>query len=159
MLVTEVIAPVLGSVFLNHGYLYSPVILGLPLELCGIVIIWMLPETLKGNDLARPDDVEVSKNHVVSSGQSQTSTRAAIAPATQSIWQPLRQSLRPMIQIASIILKDIRLSLTLFAFMVNKLSRQILDLLVQYASKRLEWTVAKVRVAYQPASHSLTITP
>jgi len=158
MLVTEVIAPVLGSVFLDHGYLYSPVILGLPLELSGFAIIRMLPETLKGNDLARPDDAEVPNNHVVSSGHSQTSIRAAIAPATQSMWQPLRQSLRPMIQIASIVLKDIRLSLTLFAFMVNKLSRQILDLLVQYASKRLEWTVAKVRVAYQLASHSLTIT-
>lgn len=142
MLITEVLAPILSSSFMSHGFLYLPILLGVPFEIFCFYLVWLLPETLKQKRTAQ-DTYNSAEDEAMLSGESCDET-SGLKPKVASMKQSLIQILKPVISIGHLALKDIRLMLALFAFMVNKLQRQLLDMMVQYSSARLKWTVAQV---------------
>lgn len=140
-LINEIIAPVLSSLLMAQGYLYVPMFIALPMELAGFGILFVIPNTL------------ARKSHSASGQvpeQTDNSTPADSVdeiPKKDSSGLTRRMSIlsKPAKRLALLVVSDVRIGLVLLAFMVNKLSRQITELLVQYSSKRLGWTLAKVR--------------
>ena len=123
---------------------YVPFFVGLPLEMAGFLILHWIPE-------------KKSKKTVLNE-----------EPASNQLLEPLDRasSLKGLSSwFQSYITKFVKsvfqypaLLVAFLAFMVNKLSRQIQELLVQYLSLRFGWTMAQVssgnlaRTHFQPTT-------
>ncbi|GFF45713.1 hypothetical protein IFM51744_06141 [Aspergillus udagawae] len=113
-LLSEIFAPAIGSVLMDKE-VYAPLLAGLPLQVISLVAIAILP---KETELLRePTDA--------------LTDREAGYPATQhSVWQILR--------------RQWPFFLVHVSFLTSMLARETLDFLVQYISRRLNWSLSKV---------------
>ncbi|KAI9037665.1 MFS transporter [Aspergillus affinis] len=121
-LASEVVAPLLGSALMKRS-VYMPLLLSFPLQILSIAVAWGIPNSTRcpkeGNDGEEDDQAE--------HGQ-----------ATQT------ESLGTRIESLARFIKDqMGVILIGVSFLSSMLAGESLDYLVQYASKKFEWTLAE----------------
>lgn len=132
MLLSELVSPPLGSVLMERFNPYVPFLTGIPLEMLGYVVLLYIPST--GNHAGR----RTSEHGLASSAGDQQQSKSM---AWESSFAWLGEYLK---NFAADIKRHPGLIVAFFAFMVNKLARQIGELLIQYLSFRFGWTMAQV---------------
>lgn len=147
-LLTEVIAPPLGSILMEVGSPYTPLLFGFPLELLSLVFIAKIPDTAK---LVEQCLASATSPHAAIYNEEsdfETSTMNTVPPQNDHditgseakhgglgdqlllVWEMMTRN------------GDI-LRITI-AFLVTTLARETLDFLVQYTSERFGWSLSKV---------------
>ncbi|EED21045.1 conserved hypothetical protein [Talaromyces stipitatus ATCC 10500] len=126
-LIAELVAPAVGSMLVDWQGVYIPLLCAFPLQVANMVIFGLLPDT------RLPERVESENNCDPVEGRHSTevSDKAGFANWVKS----LRRSCAPF-QTKAIWLVTVCYISTMWA-------RDTIDLLVQYVSKRFEWSLAK----------------
>ena len=156
MLLTEILAPPLGSVLMQRS-VFTPLISGFPFELASLVVLSLIPNTIKlklqreqhqasnSNQLA--NNVFVEDESVSSIDENQNHERDSKSPGVK---QRLRKLSTPLLEVWTLISRNRNILLVNISFLVTTLGRETLDFLVQYTSKRFNWSLAKVRRSFSP---------
>ncbi|KAF3483761.1 MFS transporter [Arthroderma uncinatum] len=136
-LITEVIAPVLGSVLMQAWSVYAPLVAGLVFELVGFVVLSMIPDTSKlatqEGDIS--DDDETIREH----GDLKPEKYSILA----SIKTGIKHALAPFVLVWTIVSGSLDIFFVTISFLVATLGREILEFLIQYTSKRFSWSLAE----------------
>lgn len=127
VLVAEICAPIMSSKLMDSG-LWLPLLLALAIQQVGVTVGFFFPETLHLRDLPEPDDGE----------------EASIELQTEEEGHGLRTQLKHFKSALLLLKSDVTLALVVTLFVVNRLGRQALTLLIRYASKRYNWEISKV---------------
>lgn len=122
----EMVGPIIASRLMDKGD-WLPLMLALALEMVGVVVALFLPETLHLRDLPEPKDNE--------------SFNIELQPVNRDF--SIRSQLRNFQDAALFLWNDWTLALVVLTFLVNRLGRQSISLLVRYASKRYIWEIKK----------------
>lgn len=140
----ELLAPPLGAFILTRTTLYNALISGLVLEFSGLLVLLIIPETLT---LEPPvEGVGEFGSHRSTTFQDDSSTHIPPSKGNlKRLQESPKHAIKRLRSIKDLVLTDRNIYLALPAFLVNRLPRQIMAVLLQYASKRLGWTLAKVR--------------
>ncbi|KAL3421705.1 MFS multidrug transporter [Phlyctema vagabunda] len=142
MLLTEILAPPLGSVLMQTWSVFTPLICGFPFELASLAVLSMIPNTIQllqqhvsCHDGLAPDAPisSIDANHGRGSSSSFTRIKARIEKLSD-----------PILQVWTLISRNRNILLVNISFLVTTLGRETLDFLVQYTSKRFGWSLAKV---------------
>jgi hypothetical protein len=112
--------------------LYFPLLLALVIQLIGVTLGVFFPETLHLRDLPEPRD-----------GQD-----ASIELQTKDEGHGFKTQLKHFKSAFLLLKSDFTLALVVCIFVVNRLGRQALTLLIRYASKRYNWEISKVRTIH-----------
>ncbi|KAF4551452.1 MFS efflux pump-like protein [Elsinoe fawcettii] len=132
-LVTEMIAPLMSTAFLAKGFIYTPILLGFIFEALAFVMIHAVPM-----DVIR----QKGKDHSIERTESSQSL-LGVSKAPEDRGGHFLSYLgdpRELLTRSIIIL--------LGCFTVTKLGRQMLEMLVQYMSKRYGWSFAQANIAF-----------
>lgn len=121
-LVSEVIAPLLGSSLMKSG-VYAPLILGFPLQTVSIAFAWMIPSSTR----RQKDGDEREYAHETGAQEDQATT----------FFSRLKSLGRLVQAQAGVIMVGV-------SFLSSMLAGESLDYMVQYASKTLDWSLAEV---------------
>jgi hypothetical protein len=108
--------------------LWLPLLLALAIQQVGVTIGVFFPETLHLRDLPEPSDGE----------------EASIELQGKDEGHGFKTQLRHFKSALLLMTSDIQLALIVALFVVNRLGRQALTLLIRYASKRYTWEISKV---------------
>jgi MFS family permease len=127
-LIAELVAPAVGSMLVDWQGVYIPLLCAFPLQVANMVIFGLLPDTRP------PDNLEIENNCDPVEGRhlTEASDKAGFANWIKS----LKRSCAPF-QTKSIWLVTV-------CYISTMLARDTIDFLVQYVSKRFEWSLAKV---------------
>ncbi|KAL1596411.1 hypothetical protein SLS60_009057 [Paraconiothyrium brasiliense] len=107
--------------------LWLPLLLALAIQQVGVTVGILFPETLHLRDLPEPRDGE----------------DASIELQGKDEGHGLKTQLKNFKSALLLLTSDIQLALVVALFVVNRLGRQALTLLIRYASKRYKWEIAK----------------
>ncbi|KAL7275200.1 hypothetical protein RUND412_001879 [Rhizina undulata] len=138
MLTTEMIAPPLGSYLMqpnsdstvdNIKSLWRPLLIALPIQSLGFLVISFLPETLKAPSMADDSATDYETSEIRDKCIPHKLLSQSLALLRKS--KALRTVLSP------------RILLCLMGCLVTRLGRQSLDILLQFVSKRFGWTLAQ----------------
>lgn len=130
MLTSELLSPPLGSLLMSKYGPYAPYLSGIPLEMLGFIILYLLPasETSAKNDPITFQVIDTTADH----GRNTWPRRIMITSVMHTR------------TLATYLVNRPGLLVLLLAFMVNKLSRQIEEIMIQYVTVRFGWTLAQV---------------
>ncbi|PLB44113.1 MFS general substrate transporter [Aspergillus steynii IBT 23096] len=120
-LVSEVIAPLLGSTLMETS-VYNPLLLGFPLQILSIAVVWGIPNSTR---FQKDGDEQQT-----SQGTSGQESRA------ENLLSRIKSLARFMQAQTGVILIGV-------SFLSSMLAGESLDYLVQYASKKFEWSLAE----------------
>lgn len=146
-LLTEVIAPPLGSVLMEAGSPYTPLLFGFPLELLSLVFIAKIPDTAKlvEQRLASPTSPQAahSEGSDPECGATDTITHQDDPDITGS--EAKHGSLGDQLLLVwEMMTRNADILRITVAFLVTTLARETLDFVVQYTSERFCWSLSKV---------------
>ncbi|KAB8238573.1 major facilitator superfamily domain-containing protein [Aspergillus alliaceus] len=130
-LVSEVIVPPLGSMLMQIRGVYAPLLCVFPLQLLAIIGLAIAPhsiDAMKGHHLDQPDIEELSTGFSTKA-QGIKAIVTAVFHRLRTNWTLIRAN-GPTI-IATI------------SFLATYIAKDTLDFLVQYVSKRFNWSLAK----------------
>ncbi|THX20360.1 hypothetical protein D6C76_10545 [Aureobasidium pullulans] len=132
-ILTEMIMPVVSTTFLSKGFVYTPIFLGFVFEGLALVAICKVPldTGVKHSQVAPVTNIPQSNN--------QNLPTARVGDA--DIERP--GFLSSMLQEGQI-LNDAKVVILLGCFALVKVGRPMLEMLVQYMSKRYGWSFARV---------------
>ncbi|KJZ74994.1 hypothetical protein HIM_05480 [Hirsutella minnesotensis 3608] len=145
-LLTELIAPVLGTLLLRTMSPYFVFLIGIPIQTLGILVIGFIPASAS---FARPDQhpraLPSQDGNVMTSIESngQTSVRARASRILSSTGQFIRHELGPLLSRRVILV-------AYAAFLLARAERPLLDLTVQWMWYKFEWV-------YQRTNYLLSI--
>lgn len=128
VLFAELVAPPLSSILMSHN-VWTPMYIALAIKVLGVLIASAIPET-RGQELAR--QTPPNSSHEEQEGQERTS-RPEITRKNSSSHRDIMTFLR----------QDINVTLLVAIFLVITIGRQTMMLLLQYVSKRYDWSLAK----------------
>lgn len=138
LLITEMVAPVLASLLMQNWNVYAPLVLGLVFELFGGAVLFMIPETVKrvqdGEDPSMDDDPLESS--------SEEGERYSFCSGVKTT---IKHIIAPFVLVWKMIRADRNILFVATSFLVLSLGRSTLEFLIQYTSKRFDWTLAEVR--------------
>jgi hypothetical protein len=129
-LLAEIVAPLMAARLMEKGE-WLPLLLALAIQVVGVMVALFLPETLHLRDLPEPKDDDDTQSIELQPKNSDFS------------W---KTQLRNFQNAVLFVRSDFTLALVVFTFLVNRLGRQAITLLVRYASKRYNWEIK--RAAY-----------
>ncbi|EGD99433.1 hypothetical protein TESG_06868 [Trichophyton tonsurans CBS 112818] len=136
LLITEMVAPVLASLLMQNWNVYAPLVLGLVFELFGGAVLFMIPETVKrvqdGEDPSMDDDPLESS--------SEEGERYSFCSGVKTI---IKHIIAPFVLVWKMIRADRNILFVATSFLVLSLGRSTLEFLIQYTSKRFDWTLAE----------------
>jgi hypothetical protein len=135
-LVTEMIMPLISAAFMSKGFIYTPILLGFAFEALALLAVYLIPIDT-GNKYA-------NESQAASSGNDEQ-----VRFADKSKFAALSRMFD-----STKILKNGRVLVLLGCFAIIKLGRQMLEMLVQYISKRFGWSFAQaslVKLIAEPA--------
>lgn len=127
-LASEVIAPLLGSSLMRQS-VYTPLLLGFPLQILSIGFAWEIPNSTryqKDSD-EQPHDQEDNRHET----------------QTYNLSTRIKSLARSIKTRTGVFLIGV-------SFLSSMLAGESLDYLVQYASKRFEWSLAEVSLLGSP---------
>ncbi|KAF2014538.1 MFS general substrate transporter [Aaosphaeria arxii CBS 175.79] len=141
----ELIAPIMASKLMEHGD-WLPLLLALAIQLVGILIAFLFPETLHLRDLPEPKD--------------------RISPADEEIELTssrkgfVRMQLQHLKDAAVFFGRDGMTAMIIFTFLASRLGRQCVSLLLRYASKRYHWEIKKANylLSFRAATNLVAMT-
>lgn len=123
-LIAELVAPAVGSMLVDWQGVYLPLLCVFPLQVANMVIFGLLPDTRLPQNLENEnecDPVEARHSTDASVTDWMNALKRSCAPfQTKAIW------------------------LVTVCYISTMLARDTIDFLVQYVSKRFEWSLAKV---------------
>jgi predicted MFS family arabinose efflux permease len=134
-LLSEVIAPPLGSILMEAQGVYAPLIYGFPLQVLSIAVLFMLPRSV---DVAKDsNDAQSDIGGIANLPSEQDAKPAGLKTIARKVsrklmtsWMLVRNNGNVLVVAAS--------------FLATFLGKDTLDFLVQYVSKRFSWSLAKV---------------
>ncbi|KAF2439771.1 hypothetical protein P171DRAFT_476218 [Karstenula rhodostoma CBS 690.94] len=126
VLIAEMCAPIMASKLMETG-LWLPLLLALAIQQVGVTVGIFFPETLHLRDLPEPRDGD----------------HASIELQAKDEGHGLETQLKHFKSALLLLTSDIQLALVVALFVVNRLGRQALTLLLRYASKRYNWEISK----------------
>ncbi|KAI1940057.1 hypothetical protein LOZ66_002492 [Ophidiomyces ophidiicola] len=147
-LLTEVIAPPLGSILMETGSPYTPLLSGFPLELLSLIFIAQIPNTAKHEEEHLASAASSSAR--IYSEQSDFETRAVNTSITREdhdITGPETKQRglgNQLILVWEMMTRNSDILRVTVAFLVTTLARETLDFVVQYTSERFGWSLSKV---------------
>ncbi|KAF2743274.1 MFS general substrate transporter [Sporormia fimetaria CBS 119925] len=146
VLLAELIAPIMAASLMKRGD-WIPLILALAIQLVGVLIGVAFPETLHLRDLPEPKDDDAESDIELRP----TKNGSAFAFKTQ---------LRHFQEAFRFLRRDFTLALVIFTFMANRVGRQGLSMLLQYASKRYGWAIrdAAYLTSFRAATSLVALT-
>ncbi|GAM36239.1 hypothetical protein TCE0_018r05175 [Talaromyces pinophilus] len=127
-LIAELVAPAIGSMLVDWQGVYIPLLCAFPLQVANMVIFGLLPDTRVPENPENNDD---NCDSVGGGHSTETSDKAGFA----SWWKSLKRSCAPF-QTKAIWLVTV-------CYISTMLARDTIDFLVQYVSKRFEWSLAE----------------
>lgn len=110
--------------------MWLPLLLALAIQQVGVTLGVFLPETLHLRDLPEPQEPD----------------DASIELQTKDEGHGFKTQLKHFKSALLLLRSDVTLTLVVAVFVVNRLGRQALTLLIRYASKRYKWEISKVCV-------------
>lgn len=130
-LVTEMIMPLLSAAFMSKGFVYTPILLGFVFEGLALFAICAIP-------------IDTGKKHL----NEETLTDQQPLLSTNETGKT-RAACLPRIVYAANIIRDGKVVILLGCFSIIRIGRQMLEMLVQYTSKRFGWSFAQVGLSRQ----------
>ena len=109
--------------------MWFPLILALAIQQVGVTLGVFCPETLHLRDLPEPTDAQDT----------------SIELQAKDEGHGFKTQLKHFRAAFTLLTSDLTLALVVCLFVVNRLGRQSLTLLIRYASKRYSWEISKVR--------------
>lgn len=128
-LIAELMAPAVGSMLVDWKGVYIPLLCTFPLQVANMAIFGLLPDTRVPENLENDED---NCDPVESGHPTEASDKAGFG----SWWKSIKRSCAPF-QTKAIWLVTV-------CYICTMLARDTIDFLVQYVSKRFEWSLAKV---------------
>ncbi|KAI1971122.1 hypothetical protein LOZ53_005577 [Ophidiomyces ophidiicola] len=147
-LLTEVIAPPLGSILMEAGSPYTPLLSGFPLELLSLIFIVQIPNTAKHEEEHLVSAASPSAR--IYSEESDFETRAVNTSITREDRDitgsetKQRGLVNQLILVWEMMTRNSDILRITVAFLVTTLARETLDFVVQYTSERFGWSLSKV---------------
>ncbi|RAH64928.1 MFS transporter [Aspergillus aculeatinus CBS 121060] len=130
MLLSQILAAPL-SAWLMSKDVWMPSLLGLAIEVCGIIPIFALPETGPKASIRSDEDIE-------SEAQGQASEHPTMR------WTAIVHLVRSqLIEVVGFVWGNANTLAIFFAFLTSSIGSQALQFVLQYASKRFMWSVAE----------------
>ena len=124
---------------------YNTLIIGFTIEFCGFLTLLAVPETLRmkptENGLMSVTNPETEGTTDNLDETTSIYARKGVTEWCSNCFQDVKISIK---NILKLILADRHILLSLPAFLVNRLSRQVMAVLLQYIPKVLGWTLASV---------------
>ncbi|RAH45491.1 MFS transporter [Aspergillus brunneoviolaceus CBS 621.78] len=130
MLLSQILAAPL-SAWLMSKDVWMPSLLGLAIEVCGIIPIFALPETGPKASIGSNEDIESEAQGQAS--EHPTMRWTAIVHLVQS----------QLIEVVGFVWGNANTLAIFFAFLTSSIGSQALQFVLQYASKRFMWSVAE----------------
>jgi hypothetical protein len=123
---------------------WIPLIAALCFELLGFVFLVPLPETL-------PEKIaeDTTADPHLSSDPLEREEEQRPLLDSDEMDSKKPSSLHELKESLSFLTRDTAVAALVFTFLASKVGRQSTDLLVQYVSKRYEWTIAQVRKPFE----------
>ena len=146
-LITEVLAPPVGSILMSTWDAYAPLLCGFPFEAVALLILLKLPSTLHLVE-QRPNIAEVlpeNEDEESNTEDIRQDHQEDSVSKSKAFNSRLRNALEPLIEVWTLVSGNRDVLLVAISFLVTTLGREILDFLVQYTSKRFGWSLADVR--------------
>ncbi|KAF8243212.1 MFS general substrate transporter [Wilcoxina mikolae CBS 423.85] len=136
VLFAELVAPPLSSVLMSHN-VWTPLLIALAIKVLVLLIAYALPET-RGQEIA-------STKPSNSSGEEQEGDERVSRPVLETSTRKNSNSHR---DIMTFLCQDINVTLLVAIFLVITIGRQTMMLLMQYVSKRYDWSLAKAGLSF-----------
>ena len=150
-LVSELIATPLGALIMTKTTLNTAMISSTALEFSGIFILLVTPETLHCNRATGHGSVEDSRPSLIQDQEASEGLEVAAIqvkanqPASGRFTRvQLHHFLQSVVRPLRFVSKDRLILLSLPAFLTSRLLRQVVSILLQWASKKLAWSIAAV---------------
>ncbi|KAF2279648.1 MFS general substrate transporter [Westerdykella ornata] len=146
VLVAELIAPILSARLMDYGE-WLPLILALVIQQMGIFVALACPETLHLRDLPEPHDPEFDQT-------------IELQPVKEPSAFAIKTQLRNFKDAFVFLCRDTTMALVIFAFLVSRLGRQAMSMLIRYASKRYNWKIKKAAylLSFRAATNLVALT-
>ena len=131
MLLSQILAAPL-SAWLMSKDVWTPSLLGLAIEVCGIIPIFALPET-GPNASVRPE------------GDIESETQGPVNEYPTMRWMGIVHLVQSqLIEVVGFVWGNANTLAIFFAFLTSSIGSQALQFVLQYASKRFMWSVAEL---------------
>lgn len=132
-LITEMIMPLVSTAFLSNGFVYTPILLGFVFEGLALLAIYCVPiDTCTASlEASLPINTQQDDSHNVSQASS-GAVKSNMLESLAGVWRE------------GGIMTDAKVVTLLGCFALVKVGRQMLEMLVQYISRRYGWTFAQV---------------
>ncbi|KAF3026097.1 hypothetical protein E8E15_005491 [Penicillium rubens] len=131
--IAEILATPLSAYLMTFGPMF-PFILSICIIIVGSIPSFFLPETLR-NAKGKQVSLETSEQD---SGSEQSQP-----PRKQAVLQELSRQIREFAQSTRFIWADSNICLMVFVMFVTVMSRQCTNLLLQYVSKKFNWSISR----------------
>jgi MFS family permease len=128
-LIAELVAPAVGSMLVDWQGVYFPLLCVFPLQVANMVIFGLLPDTRPLENLENDNNDCESVEGIHSTEESDKAGFANWAKSLKRSYTPLQTK---------------AIWLVTVCYISTMLARDTIDFLVQYASKRFKWSLAKV---------------
>lgn len=118
-----------------------PFILGWMIEVAGFLPVFFLPETL--------EDAKATRLSQVQANSDAADSESAIEPIElidKPVLPELLRQIREFIESTQFIWRDWNICLLILTMFVGAMSRQSTTILLQYSSKKFNWSIARVRI-------------
>jgi hypothetical protein len=116
-----------------------PYVLGLIIAVAGLLPIFLLPETLEDAKAKKLNQQRVSTDAI----DTETDT-GPTEPSDKAVLPELVRQLRELRVSTRFIWRDWNICLMIVALFVSVTSRQSTNMLLQYSSKKFNWSIARV---------------
>jgi hypothetical protein len=138
VLVAEILATPLGAYLMTFEPAY-PFVLGLIIAISGFLPIILLPETL--------EDAKAKKLSQQKANANVTDSETDIEPTEpldKAMLPELLRQIREFKDSTRFIWRDWNICLMIFTMIVGVMTRQSTTMLLQYSSKKFNWSLARV---------------
>ncbi|KAJ5126542.1 hypothetical protein N7448_007321 [Penicillium atrosanguineum] len=136
-LVAEVLATPLSASLMTLGPAF-PFVLGWVIELAGFLPVFLLPETLEDAKATRLSQQKANSNTTDSETDIEPTD-----PLDKAVLPELLRQIREFIESTQFIWRDWNICLLILTMFVGVMSRQSTNMLLQYSSKKFNWSIAR----------------
>lgn len=137
MIIAEILATPVSAYLMTFDPAF-PYVLGLAVIVIGSIPVFFLPETLEDAKAKRSNQQNAIPNESESSEQTHSTHK-------QAVLQELIRQVREFKDSTHFIWRDLNVSLMIVILCVTVMSKQSTNMVLQYASKKFDWSIARVR--------------
>jgi hypothetical protein len=139
--VAEIVATPIAAAMMSRGP-WLPYLIGLSLYFISFPLLLALPESIE-------EAREKSRKTLVA--QDEDLPEELEPPSKSSVFATIRSRAQEFIQSTHFMWRNANVLLSLLALFVSNLSKQSTNLLLQYASAKYHWSIARVSPPYLPS--------